>query len=351
MSSKKLVGIIGAGFGRYVHLPAFGRNKAYKVVSICASTSNKSAAINQELNLSHPHGQWQSMISDPHINTISIAVPPHKQFKIALAAIGAKKDVLLEKPLALNAKESKLLLRLAEKNKVNCLVDFEFAVLPVFEKAKRIIDSGRLGSIREVQVQWNTEIYAIRHNTKSWKTSCRQGGGALSSFGSHVLHYLEWFMGPIHSLESRLNAPCDLSTKAETSVDLWTRFKSGANGNIAITTASPGGGGHRIDIYGSKGRLLLENTGPDHIRDFELTVSKEGGLAQKVATRALSASNLIDGRIMAVAQVIQLLNSTKESPAKQRLGLIKAHRVQVLMDYVIKSNKFKKEIICTQKKY
>src|SRR5437660_7619104 len=84
------------------------------------------------------------------------------------------------------------------------MVDFEFPEIPLWQKAKMILDEGGVGRLRHMAVNWNIEVYAIKMGLSSWKTRLSEGGGTLFSFVSHVFHYLEWILGPMRQLSCNL---------------------------------------------------------------------------------------------------------------------------------------------------
>ena len=79
-------------------------------------------------------------------------------------------------------------------------IDFQFRFIPAWAEAHRQLQAGAIGEVRHASILWHVETYANRRRLTSWKTTPEDGGGALASMGSHVLHYVEWLFGPIASI-------------------------------------------------------------------------------------------------------------------------------------------------------
>ena len=106
---------------------------------------------------------------------------------------------------------------------------------------------------------WNVENASTRLRLKNWKTSGEDGGGALGNLGSHSLHYLEWFCGPIADLSARLSGLPD-DPSIETNMSLWPRASSPVLPAVSsMSCASYLGTGHRLEFYGEDGTLVLDN--------------------------------------------------------------------------------------------
>lgn len=339
MSSKRRIGIIGAGFGQCVHFPAFSLRSDCEVVSVCASDELKTKKLAAILKTPETHSTWRDLIQDRSIDVVSISVPPSEQYEIARLALSQKKYVLLEKPLSLTSVQSKNLLEIATKNRTQCVVDYEFVLLSAFQKAKSLLAEKKIGVIRDIRVSWNVETYAVKHGLNNWKTNVSQGGGALYNFGSHVIHYLLWMFGPIQSVSATLQKAPDLKFESDTIALLHLSFKSGIIASVSISTHATGCHEHRIEIFGTEGVMMIDNSTPDYIHGFELFFGKSKSTLKKQHLRPRSKKRIQDGRISAVSQVIETLFSSKNDASYKAINLKSAHAVQELIDQLMLSNK------------
>lgn len=87
------------------------------------------------------------VLKDPRVDALIIAVPAVNHYQITKRALLSGKDVLVEKPLAVNAIEAKDLIKIARVKKLILMVDHIFLFNPAITKVKQLIDNGELGKI------------------------------------------------------------------------------------------------------------------------------------------------------------------------------------------------------------
>jgi len=309
MASTIRVGVVGVGFGRYVHVPAFRLLPQVEVVAIAASTPARAEAAAQAEGIAKAYGDWRALVADPDVDLVSIATPPILQPQIARAALLQGKALFCEKPLASTPAEAAELMRLAQERGLPAMVDFEFPFLPTWTGAKHLLEQGRLGRLRHVAVQWNLENYANRLLLENWKTRSADGGGALNALGSHCLYYLEWFLGRLVRLSAFLSqAPHD-PRSGDTLVQINALTQQGVPVLVTLSTHAYGGNGHRLEFFGDDGTLKLENNTTDYIRGFELLLAERGseGFRPVLLPQETALSDHADGRVWIVASLLERL--------------------------------------------
>ncbi len=333
--SKALsVGVIGAGFGKQVHVPAFRTDRRCIVEAICASTLENAHRAAEELGIDSFYGDWRNLLEDSRIQAVSIAVPPPVQVEIAVAAASAGKHVFCDKPVAGSLEGALAVFSAAEDSKVAHAVNFIFPEIPAWQEARERIPE--LGSIRHIALNWRVETYAFRLKLDSWKTVCEKGGGTLCNFVSHTFYYLEWLFGPIARIASRLSPPMSSS---EARVDAWIEFSAGFPASVSVAADAFLGAGHCLEIFGEKGSLRLQNRTSDYARGFTLEVgSRKSGCMELVEIPAASA--FADGRIEATAKIASRFLDSIFSGAKITPSLREGVRVQRLMEAARESHRF-----------
>jgi predicted dehydrogenase len=193
------------------------------------------------------------------IDAVAIAVPPGEQAPIVECALEAGKAVFAEKPLALNCKSTQRLADLAQSRGLPNVVDYSFVATNCFGKAKNELESGRIGALRHINVDWRLQSHAHRTGQQSWKTNDELGGGVLFHFGSHVLQYVEWLGGPIARVSAIQRRDKNAADVSSTVCVIMVEFLSGVTGSIVIANNFPGMFRHRVDIHGTQGTLSLVN--------------------------------------------------------------------------------------------
>lgn len=320
MANTLQIGVIGRHFGANVHAAAFRLNSGCDVVAVG----------------SH---EWRMIVENPRIDAVSIAVPPQTQVEIARHALEKKKHVFLEKPISGNYTAAESLLELSKQSKSIAMVDFELPFLNSWMMAKKIIDSGDIGRIENVEVNWTTVSYSKGEYTSSWKFDSSSGGGLLCNFGSHVFNYIEHFFGRIVSINCRRTFVTH-SSDMQLDVALELNLKTQPGTNISVLMDGRGRKPlHRIEIIGNRGVLLLENTASDYVSGFVL--KKDG----KELANEKPSLEYPDGRIWAVGQVVDsfiksILDGTLRSPS-----LHDGCRSEELIEFANKSDRQHKELV------
>jgi predicted dehydrogenase len=322
------IGVFGIGFGRQVHVPAFRADSRCVIAGICANRFDRAQRAADELNISKAYRDGREMIEDSSIAAVAIATPPSVQAPLALAAARAGKHLFCEKPLALDHAQAAEILAAAREKHVVHAMDFTFPELDAWQKARQTLQTGGLGAIRQVALTWRVETYSYRVQTGSWKTGSGPDGGTLNNFASHTFYYLEWLLGPISSLAARLTSP---PGQSEARADLWLQFAAGFPATVSISADAFLGPGHRLEIYGEDGSLVLENPAATYLRGFTLRVATRAGRAFEEIP-AVQPDTQPDDRIAAVSRIARRFLDAIESGGSVTPNLEDGLRVQTLMD-------------------
>lgn len=94
------VGVVGVGWGSHVQVPSFRAADGYEPVALCARTPDRLACVAAKLGIADTSTDWQHFVARDDLDVISIATPTVLHRQITLAALGAGKAVLCEKPRA-----------------------------------------------------------------------------------------------------------------------------------------------------------------------------------------------------------------------------------------------------------
>ncbi|WP_320664395.1 Gfo/Idh/MocA family oxidoreductase [Prochlorococcus sp. MIT 1223] len=316
------IAIAGLGFGESVHLPALKSSKILKPFAIWHPRENR---LNESCKNNGLIGfkEWTSLIKDKNIKGIIIATPPSVRYQLAKEALEAGKHLLLEKPVGLNEEEVQELQRLSIRRNLIVAVDFEYRAVPLFMQAKRIINEGKLGKVWLIKLDWLMSSRANQSRPWNWYSNKEEGGGVIGALGTHAFDILHWFFGPTVSISSLIstsikNRDCSQTNKSKlvTSEDTCisqAEILDNINGSdeniiaqINLSSVTRNGRGCWIEIYGSKGTLILgSDNQKDYVHGFGLWLSQnDGPLKNITADQDLTfAKTWKDGRIAPVARI------------------------------------------------
>jgi predicted dehydrogenase len=329
MSERLGIGVIGIGFGQHAHVPAFRADPRCEVRAICASSLSRAQEVAQKLAVPKAYGDALELIRDPQIHAVSIALPPSLQPQLIKLAAQAGKHVFCEKPVGLTPQDATEAYEAVRAAGVVSAVNFIFPESPAWEEARRVLQSGQLGAIRHIAISWRVETRAYQGaiSAPGWKTNEEQGGGTLRNLVSHSAYYIEWLFGGVSRLNCKLrgleHSPVDAGVNA------WLAIQSGDCINLAVDADSFLGSGHRIEVYGDRGTLVLKNETSDYMNGFELfTGSREQG---KLVQRVGPTVSTTDGRITATAKIARRFLDAIQDKSAAIPNLEHGQRVQFLL--------------------
>jgi predicted dehydrogenase len=330
MHTRVSLGIVGTGFGQQVQAPAFLSLPRCELRAICAVPLREAEKAAQTLGVPTATDDWRTLIADPDIRAIALAVPPSLQPTIALAAAQAGKHIFCEKPLALNAGQAREILAAARQSRIVHAIDFLFPELPAWQKARELLQTAAVGRIRHLALSWRVETYTYRTEAQNWKTTASSGGGTLNNFASHTFYYLEWLLGPILRLSANLSPR---NAEVEARIDAWAEFAGGFSGVISVAADSFLGSGHRLEIYGDTGTLVLENTTPDYGRGFVLSLGTRAA-PRLTPIETPGGDAHADGRVYPASRIAGRFLDAILSGGEVSPNLTHGLRVQQLLDTV-----------------
>lgn len=329
------VGIVGMGYGQAVLVPAFRLDPRFEVAALAASRPGKAREVADRLGVAKACDGWEPLVADPSLDVVAVAVPPLHQPDVACAAVRAGKHLFLEKPLAVDLAGARRILGAVHAGRVADVVDFEFTALPAFRRLHELTLAE--GGARRIDVAWHVRTYANEKRLVSWKTDPVQGGGALLSFASHALHYLEWLAGPATRIRAVLGKADDDPRPGETRAVIELDFASGASARLDLDTDSGHGPLHALALRTRSSLYHLRNPGQDYIHGFGLDRTVGESPARSMGDLALTGH--ADGRIAAAAILASALADRMEGKPSEAPDVEAATRVQFLLDAAQRSHK------------
>ena len=179
------LGIIGAGAIGAVHAGAAKAN-GIEVVSVTDVNEEAAKSFAKREGLSSYTSKLGEMLQNKDITAVVVAVPNKFHAPSAIAALEAGKDVLLEKPMALNAAECRQVIAAAEKNNRILQIGFVNRYSTVGINGRQLADQGVLGNVYHAKAN----IYRRRGvpGLGGWfTTKSLSGGGPLIDLGVHII--------------------------------------------------------------------------------------------------------------------------------------------------------------------
>ena len=270
------IGIVGAGFARTTQIPGFKACEGAKIVAIASARREHAEEVAREFDIEHVESDWRALVERYDIDLVSIVTPVVTHCAMALAALHRGKAVLCEKPIAMNAGEALRMTESAREAGVLALIDHELRFLPGRIKMRELIRRGDIGKVRHTKLTFRSDSRADANRPWNWWSDKTQGGGALGAIGSHVIDGWRWLLGAevseiVCNLATHVRERKDESgTARQVTTDdeanfllrfSETPFTEGATGSASMSLVEPGKPEHRLEVFGSRGALMIEESG------------------------------------------------------------------------------------------
>ena len=164
------------------------------------------------------YADYRELLQQSGLDAVIIATPDHQHYPNLAAALDAKKDVYLEKPMSHSIGESAKMVAAVRKTKQIVQVGMQRRSAEPILKGKQIVDSGALGKITMVKPQWNWNIAKELNNNpldgkldwqrflgpardhalqpmrfRSWRYFWDYSGGNMTDQGTHLMDVVQWF--------------------------------------------------------------------------------------------------------------------------------------------------------------
>lgn len=261
--------LVGAGDYGQVHSRTISRQSGARLVGVVEQNAERAEGIAS----SHDVPVWRSLeqaLAAADAEVVVVATPTASHVSLAVAGLRAGAHVMVEKPVAVQVSDARVLARAAEDAGRTVEVVSQRRHQDGNVRLKQVIEDGGLGRIGSITVDtsvWRTADY---FTLAPWRGVRALGGGNLANHGIHAVDLLTWFAGPVvaaHAFAAPSRFP-----GVEVEDALVAAFETGAGviGTIhASLAANPGG-------------------------RFEIVLTGDRGTA-RITDRAVQISHLVDG--------------------------------------------------------
>jgi predicted dehydrogenase len=224
---------------------------------------------------------WHEVVEDATIDIVDINTPNDTHAEIAIAAAKAGKAVLCEKPLALDVKQARQMVDAVNKAGVVNMVCHNYRRIPAIVLAKRMIESGDLGTIYHYRARYAQDWIVDPNFPLVWRLQSKiAGSGAHGDINAHIIDLGRYLVGEIREVCGQMETfvkerplPGDPNKKGKVTVDdavmFIGRFENGALANLEATRFALGRkNGIQIEINGSKGSLAFDLEDMNRLRYY-----------------------------------------------------------------------------------
>jgi len=203
----------------------------------------------------------EELIASGTCDVVIVGIPHYDHPAVAIKALKAGLNVVVEKPAGVYTKQVKEMIEEAKNHPDQLFgIMFNQRTNPYFKKMKEMVANGDLGEIK--RTNWIiTDWYRAQcyYDSGDWRaTWSGEGGGVLMNQAPHNIDLFWWIVGMV---PTKVRAFCHAGKwhdiEVEDDVTAYFEYENGATGCF-ITTTGDCPGTNRFEISGTKGKLVYE---------------------------------------------------------------------------------------------
>ena len=153
---KTKIAVIGlGGVAQLIHLPNLMKLNSVEVTAAAEVNKSRLAIVADKFNIKERYSDYNELLTKCDAEAVIISTPTNTHKEIAIAALKAKKDVLVEKPFARSYAEAKPILDSAKRNKKKLMVGLNLRYRPDAMLLKSLINSDEIGTPNYIKASWS----------------------------------------------------------------------------------------------------------------------------------------------------------------------------------------------------
>ena len=160
-TSPTRIGLIGAGYIASWHADALRATPGVKITAVCDRSQGAVEASAGALGC-RAFASVADLIAAKACDAVHVLTPPDTHKAIAIHCLEGGLDVLVEKPVALSADETREIAEAAARSGRQVHAGHNFLGLPSYTRLKRALAEGRFGRISEAQIDWCLPLAPLR---------------------------------------------------------------------------------------------------------------------------------------------------------------------------------------------
>lgn len=205
---------------------------------------------------------WKEMVLSNDVDAVITTVPHYLHHEIAIFCLEHGRNVLVEKPAGVRAKDVAAMNACAAKHPdVGFGIMFNQRTNKLYQEIRKIVASGELGEIRRsswiINTWWRPDSY---YQQSAWRATWGgEGGGVLVNQAPHQLDLWQWICGIPTKVYSKNICGAHRNITVENDVTMVTEYANGATGSFVTCTHDPIGT-DRLEIDLDGGKIVVEDS-------------------------------------------------------------------------------------------
>lgn len=236
------IGLLGAGMIANIHGEAIVATES-EIIAVYDPQEKIRNAFSEKWNCDSCSGV-NALLDRSDIEAVVVATPNDQHASLAIAAMRAGKDVLLEKPMAMSLAQCDEVIQVQSETGQVLQLGFVCRFSPAALVVKQMIDEGKLGAIRHARATLLRQR-GIPGLGGWFTTKVKSGGGCLIDIGVHLIDLLSHLTSAADPLRVLGNCSQTFSMSTYGYDEMWSTPKPQGvfdveDGVVASTSFSNG---------------------------------------------------------------------------------------------------------------
>ena len=180
------------------------QDERFELTAVCSRTQERAEEFAAKHGIPHIFTSLEEMASSPLIDAVYIATPNYVHAEQSILCMNHGKHVLCEKPFASNAKEVRLMIEAAKKNKVTLMEAMISTLNPNFAIAKeRMKDLGTIRRYFASYCQYSSRYDKFKEGIILNAFKPELSNGAVMDIGIYTIYPMVALFGKPQQIEAQ----------------------------------------------------------------------------------------------------------------------------------------------------
>lgn len=263
--------LVGTGFMGSVHTRSI-RAARSRLVAVAGSTPERGADAAHRLGFERSARDLRELLTGADVDIVHVCTPNAQHASQAIAALGAGKHVVCEKPLAVTVDDARSVVEAADRADRVGAVPFVYRYHPAVRHAHSRIASGQTGTVLSISGSY-LQDWMLRSEDTNWRADSDLGGAsrAFADIGSHLCDLIEFVTADriravSASLRTVFSERDGQSVSNEDIAALVVELEGGAIGSLLVSQVAPGRkNGLVLEIHGDTESVRFAQERPEEL--------------------------------------------------------------------------------------
>ena len=202
---------------------------------------------------------YREFVNDPKVDAAVIVTPDQYHLEMTEAFLKAGKDVLCEKPMALDMEQCQKMIDAEKASGRRLMIGQVCRCTPAFLQAKKLIHEGVIGELFFVESEY-AHSYAKSRGVDDWRVTPERHG--FIGGGCHAVDLLRWIAGDPTEVYAIANHKCLTTWPTDDCAVAIYKFPNNVAGKVFTSIGCKRDYTMRSVFYGTNGTIICDNTSP-----------------------------------------------------------------------------------------